>query len=376
MGHELVIVLSPLYIKSIGGSILQIGLIFSVSSLGVVFLTIPGGIISDKFGRKRLALIAILFAATGSSLLPLAGNWLTLLPLMFVFMSSNALFLPARHALIADNLSRKNMAGIMGIMFTSYPIGAILGPLVGGWVVDLFGWPSVYYMATLIILLSTLPLLLLKETGENIHARSLRSLKTDFERDALRIILPIVLITAIMHTALSMTKTLLPLYLVNNFMANETTVGLFFTLTSIPYLGMALTGALADKIGGKRTMIPALAFMAPIFILCGLASSYNDLVIRYLLLTISLSLIIPATQAILISQTSPKIRGLASATRGTGLSLGIAVGPTIGASLWETFDPSTPFYVAAMIVLITLPIALLVKDHRVSAQNYGDKLQT
>ncbi|MDR3562174.1 MAG: OFA family MFS transporter [Negativicutes bacterium] len=116
------------------------------------------GHLSDKFGRLRVmraifllqAINFLLFASYGSSLLLAAGVMLTGL----CYGSAFALF----PVTVADFYGVKNLGGNYGLVFSAWGVAGLLGPLLAGWVVDVFGTYFIAYQVSAVLLLAALVL--------------------------------------------------------------------------------------------------------------------------------------------------------------------------------------------------------------------------
>lgn len=108
----------------------------------IVAMPLAGGL-SDQFGRKRVFLVAIaLFTAT-SLLCGLASGIEQLIVLRLVQGFAGGAFLPACTGIVADHFGRDRDRAIAA--FTSiFPIGAIIGPVVGGVVLTVAGWREIF----------------------------------------------------------------------------------------------------------------------------------------------------------------------------------------------------------------------------------------
>ena len=101
-----------------------------------------------------------------------------------------ALRMPAMQAIIAGNAPPHHMGRTIGIMALSYPVGGLTGPLIGGWIAEVFGWTPMFYISAIIVLLCFFPLLFLKE--ETDMEKSI--FKFNISRKLMFIILPVFLI--------------------------------------------------------------------------------------------------------------------------------------------------------------------------------------
>ena len=65
----------PLYVNSLGGTIIEIGLITStISFIGVIFM-LPSGILADSFNRKKIIIISLLLCSISISVYSICNSW-------------------------------------------------------------------------------------------------------------------------------------------------------------------------------------------------------------------------------------------------------------------------------------------------------------
>lgn len=118
--------------------------IITAYSIGVASLLLVAGWGADRFGRKRTFLLGLAIFAVGSLAAGLAPNANLLIASRILQSIGGALQFPAGLALLlpAFPYERRQMAiGIWGAMGG---LAAALGPPIGGLLVGLFGWPSVF----------------------------------------------------------------------------------------------------------------------------------------------------------------------------------------------------------------------------------------
>ena len=66
--------LLPVYLKSIGGSMILIGGVYSLDGLVGLLIRIPSGIFSDKIGKKPVLMIGEVLKSLGAFILSLSKN--------------------------------------------------------------------------------------------------------------------------------------------------------------------------------------------------------------------------------------------------------------------------------------------------------------
>lgn len=112
------------------------GLLLIISQIITAFTGLLGGFLADKYGRKRMLLVAIsgeiasfiLFAFARSSLID--SPILVLVAFTGVSISGS-LYQPAAQAMIADVVPEKDRAYVFSIFFTMLNIAVVVGPLLG-----------------------------------------------------------------------------------------------------------------------------------------------------------------------------------------------------------------------------------------------------
>src|SRR5208283_2479046 len=154
----------PSFIKDFGATILWSAWTISIYYIAVTMSMPLMGNLSDSFGRKRVFLISLgLF--TGSSLAcGLAPNIYALIACRFLQGIGGAAFLPTASGIVSDYFP-ENRERVIGLFTSIFPIGGIIGPNLGGWIVSRFSWRYIFYINLPIgAVLMTAVILLIEET--------------------------------------------------------------------------------------------------------------------------------------------------------------------------------------------------------------------
>ncbi|MEG3055606.1 MAG: MFS transporter [Methanoculleus sp.] len=145
LGLGVVSPLLPIYAKDLGATGIWLGIIFSAFALSrSIFMPIIGRI-SDRRGRKWIILTGMFAYAVLSLGYLIAGSVYSLTAVRLAHGIASAMVVPIAMAYIAD-LSEKGKEGShMGNFSISMFLGMGMGPLLGGFLNDAFGMPSVFY---------------------------------------------------------------------------------------------------------------------------------------------------------------------------------------------------------------------------------------
>lgn len=357
--------LLPLFIQSLGASVFEISQVLFLGGLAAAALYIPSGLLSDRYGRKKIIALSSLMAGISAFLYTFATSWELAIPGAMMFAGSFAVFLPARMALIAESSRPKTRATVYGIMNIAWPIGGIIGPTLGGILADTYGWASLFYFVAITALLNLIPAFFLKETDKRNSKKSEKEPKGPLlSRKILFILLPFLVFHVVGNTGRGILGQIVPLYLTQEFQISKTQVGLFFSLGFgvATLIAQVPSGLLADKYGRKKVMAYCI-FIIPLFpILWPWLNNYLLLMILYMLITGLWSATWPSSVAYLMDLTSESKRGITVSLRQTAVQLGFTVGPIIGGYLWEAYGPTTSFYASAIFFAASFLLVLFLKE--------------
>ena len=108
-----------------------------------VFVPVSGWV-ADRFGPKRVFLVAILIFSLGSALCAAATGLGTLIAARVLQGFGGAMMVPVARLLLLRQVRKDEMLNAMAWLTMPALIGPISGPPLGGLLTDLFGWRSVF----------------------------------------------------------------------------------------------------------------------------------------------------------------------------------------------------------------------------------------
>lgn len=110
-----------------------------------VFIPVSG-YIADRFGAKRVFLIAIALFGLSSAACGLANSLGELVTARVLQGMAGAMMVPVGRLLLLSGIRKDEMLTAMTWLTMPAMLGPILGPPLGGILTDLFGWRSVFWI--------------------------------------------------------------------------------------------------------------------------------------------------------------------------------------------------------------------------------------
>jgi MFS family permease len=138
----------PPYVKSIGASNQQLGVVMGTFAVGLLLFRPMLGKMSDTRGRKIVLLIGISVAAIAPVCHLFTQSLLVLMVIRAFHGISIAAFTTAYSALVVDISPPENRGELIGYMSLVNPIGMALGPAMGGYLQTWLGFSPVFLMAS------------------------------------------------------------------------------------------------------------------------------------------------------------------------------------------------------------------------------------
>jgi EmrB/QacA subfamily drug resistance transporter len=129
--------------------------IIDIYTLTLASLLMLSGAAADRYGRRRVFRIGLVIFAVGSLLCSLAPTIETLIGARFLQAVGGSMLNPVAMSIITQVFTGKvERARAVGIWGAAIGISMALGPMVGGGLIDLLGWPSVFWINLPICLLA------------------------------------------------------------------------------------------------------------------------------------------------------------------------------------------------------------------------------
>jgi AAHS family 4-hydroxybenzoate transporter-like MFS transporter len=135
---------APAIIKSFHVSRSALSPVFSASLVGLMLGALIGGPVSDRFGRRPVLLVGMLFFGLMSLLTAGAQSVQSLLILRLLTGLGLGCVMPNAIALTSEFAPERVRSTAVMVMFCGFSLGAALGGLAAAGLIQDFGWQSVF----------------------------------------------------------------------------------------------------------------------------------------------------------------------------------------------------------------------------------------
>ncbi len=329
-----------LYILSLGGDYVTIGVVNAVSSISAIILYPVGGYIADKAGRARLIGLSTLLYTTSYAIFALATTW-QIVAVAMVYQQVVLFYIPAINALMADSIP-VGSRGRMYALTVGFPEAVrVVTPYLGGWLIAVLtlqpamrvGYSIGFALGWVV---SFIRIRYLKETlnttepiGRDIPLILRESYKGAFESirwmfSNIRGYVAVAIIIAFTG------NFVMPFWIVYAQKVKGLTPyewGIILLLTGVTRaIGSFAIGGLIDRIGAKRCMLVGFVLTIPSLVIFINASGFAQIGGIYLVLVIGSTFSWIASSVLLANTIPKRLRGRIMSGIGQGLGLGVSGG--------------------------------------------------
>ena len=377
MGFSFALPFMPLYIQEMGitdpeSLRLWSGLLMAGSGVSMAIMTPIWGSLSDRLGRKPMTLRANLGGAVVLFAMGLVRSPELLLVLRIAQGALTGTII-ANLTLVVSNTPDRRIGFAIGIMNAAVFTGNAVGPLVGGYLADLFGFRIAFFLSSITLFLAFLVALIWVKEDFTPHAAggSFKIVRDLAQLIREQRILPFIGLFVLFGVARFSPRPMYPLLVKEIAAAGlgiATQAGLVnATAGTAAVAAGVVVGRLVDR--GRPFVIGMVcAAAAGLFLLPqGFLPTVWSLLPFVLFADFYSAGIDPIMNVLLSRQVPVERRGAAFGLTGSARAIGWSLGAMLGGILAAYFDFKAVFINAAL--LFFLIAFLLSRLHRRSEQN-------
>ena len=368
-----------LYILELGASKENLGMILTLQSITELVIQIPGGILTDRWGRRKIIVLGTILRLGANVIFLSSSHWTQIAPAL-VFTSAAIISSPASSALLAESISKENVSTGFAAIRTVTEFPLIVTSLLGGILIDRLGIIAGVRMILLAYSTVALASIILQWRFITETMRpSPRDPAEDEQRedepilDSLRQVPRDVLVLSVILgiSALSMRlfSSFTVIYAVEVVGLSTTQWGLLGTVANITAIAFSIPGGrIADRFGKRVGIVISRIPMA--FATLGYALSTRFLHLGIVRTISGMGSGFgadlygpqggPLWQALIIDYTPQQERGRFMGIIGTIKSVLCIPATWIGGYIYDNVSPSTPFQVSFIMDIVAIAVFIFI----------------
>lgn len=361
----------PLFAREFGVSVVLASLAVVMFPMGRLVMSIPGGILSQRFGRRPVLITSMSVVAVGAILAAFSHSFEELLIFRILSGLGGGAFVVTATIYLRDISTAENRARYQSLNPMSILIGISLGALAGGWLADTMNFRAPFYlqMGTALVAIVVIGGFIPETRGLG-EDRQRISEKRDGATEGKRSLL-----TGLLRSPGFIVVALFSLWVVGSRQGARFSVmplfaqekgfspkdlGVFFLFTHVPqFFAVIVAGILADRFGRKIAIIPAATIFALGVLIFIAGSSYGILLLSGVLLGLGEGLAGPPTVAYFADKAPRGLEALTMGLYGTVGGAGALLGALILGFISDTWGFGTALFVDALVLLV-LALSVIV----------------
>jgi multidrug resistance protein len=381
IGFLIVLPLLPYYAERLGGTPFLVGALVSTFALAQLASAPLWGRLSDRYGRRPMILAGLLISAVSYVLFETASTVALLFISRFVQGAAGGT-VGVVQAYVSDSVPSEDRAKALGWLTAATSAGVMLGPAIGS-LAAAYGFIGPGYLAAILCVLNFLfGLWWLPESDRGKEARQTDTRPKGATREAMVDVLAhprgsvgsMVWIYALGMMAFMAMNGVLALFLERRFGITEETIGWFFVYVGAASLVMRtlVLGRAVRRFGEIQVLRAGSLFMAIALATVPFARNVWEFSLAVLFMPIGTALLFPATTSQVSKRANPSQTGLILGVQQSFGGIARMIGPLWAGALFQSLGISSPFWVAAGLMVFVHVFSTTVGDADVPPAAKGD----
>ena len=342
------------------------------SALGLMIFAPIWGTLADQYGRRTMLLRAMFGGAILVGLMAFVREpWQ-----LFVLRTMQGCVtgtIAAATVLTTSIVPDRKTGFCLGLLQSSVFVGSSIGPLFGGVISDFWGHRSTFIVtAVFLFMAGVLVSALVKESfvpkksGERIITRIMPKFSVISGDKG---IIALFLMIFSIHMAGSVVNPILPLFIQSitpDVKILGTATGLILGISAMSSAGAAaIIGRIGDRKGYWRILAFCMAGSVLFYIPQGFARNWHELLALRVFDGIFMGGTMPAVNALITRRTHTDKRGAVFGLSTSVASMGMAIGPALGATVASIWGYPWVFFITAGIIAAAGFTIGLVRNGRI-----------
>jgi MFS family permease len=362
LGQSFVFVIVPPLARDLGLSEIQASLVFAFSAIAWALTSAAWGRASDKYGRRNIAILGLIgySASLLAMIIPLFLVEKNLLDIVFLFpllvfgRMLNGLIgsatRPATFAYIADTSSREKRTVKFARLESSFLVGTVAGPLIGGFLI-LITKETPFYVFSILALIASIGIYKNVDNTARDKKSVLQSEKISWKSNT---IWPFLVLASISSLCLASLIQTIGFYLFDVFPNIDDLpilISMTFALLSISTIVSQYLFTDAFPLSNNKLLLCGVLLLLFSYITMALFPKISIYYLSIIINGIGGGMLRPAISSSLSLSQTPEHQGIAAGYLGSVYPVGHILTPVLAMPIYA-INPSYLYYFSSMLCLI------------------------
>ena len=362
LGQSFVFVIVPPLARDLGLSEIQASLVFAFSAIAWALTSAAWGRASDKYGRRNIAILGLIgySASLLAMIIPLFLVEKNLLDIVFLFpllvfgRMLNGLIgsatRPATFAYIADTSSREKRTVKFARLESSFLVGTVAGPLIGGFLI-LITKETPFYVFSILALIASIGIYKNVDNTARDKKSVLQSEKISWKSNT---VWPFLVLASISSLCLASLIQTIGFYLFDVFPNIDDLpilISMTFALLSISTIVSQYLFTDAFPLSNNKLLLCGVLLLLFSYLTMALFPKISIYYLSIIINGIGGGMLRPAISSSLSLSQTPEHQGIAAGYLGSVYPVGHILTPVLAMPIYA-INPSYLYYFSSMLCLI------------------------
>ena len=362
LGQSFVFVIVPPLARDLGLSEIQASLVFAFSAIAWALTSAAWGRASDKYGRRNIAILGLIgySASLLAMIVPLFLVEKNLLDIVFLFpllvfgRMLNGLIgsatRPATFAYIADTSSKEKRTVKFARLESSFLVGTVAGPLIGGFLI-LITKETPFYVFSILALIASIGIYKNVDNTARDKKSVLQSEKISWKSNT---VWPFLVLASISSLCLASLIQTIGFYLFDVFPNIDDLpilISMTFALLSISTIVSQYLFTDAFPLSNNKLLLCGVLLLLFSYITMALFPKISIYYLSIIINGIGGGMLRPAISSSLSLSQTPEHQGIAAGYLGSVYPVGHILTPILAMPIYA-INPSYLYYFSSMLCLI------------------------
>mgnify|MGYP001473126281 FL=1 len=362
LGQSFVFVIVPPLARDLGLSEIQASLVFAFSAIAWALTSAAWGRASDKYGRRNIAILGLIgySASLLAMIIPLFLVEKNLLDIVFLFpllvfgRMLNGLIgsatRPATFAYIADTSSREKRTVKFARLESSFLVGTVAGPLIGGFLI-LITKETPFYVFSILALIASIGIYKNVDNTARDKKSVLQSEKISWKSNT---VWPFLVLASISSLCLASLIQTIGFYLFDVFPNIDDLpilISMTFALLSISTIVSQYLFTDAFPLSNNKLLLCGVLLLLFSYITMALFPKISIYYLSIIINGIGGGMLRPAISSSLSLSQTPEHQGIAAGYLGSVYPVGHILTPVLAMPIYA-INPSYLYYFSSTLCLI------------------------